>query len=76
VLGIPTILISQSQSVVLLPDGGTTMIGGIFVEQDRDNVDKVPALGDVPVVGNLFKRTSKARETREILFLITTRIVS
>ncbi|RPI27024.1 MAG: hypothetical protein EHM61_09835, partial [Acidobacteria bacterium] len=74
VLGIPTILISQSQSVVLLPDGGTTMIGGIFVETDRNNVDKVPGLGDVPVVGNLFKRTSKNRETREILFLITTRI--
>jgi len=76
VLGIPTILISQSQSVVLMPNGGTTMIGGIFVETDRKNVDKVPGLGDVPVVGNLFKRQSKGRDTREILFLITTRIRS
>ena len=74
VLGIPTILISQSQSVVLMPDGGTTMIGGIYVETDRKNVDKVPGVGDVPVIGNLFKRQSKGRDTREIIFLITTRI--
>jgi len=76
VLGIPTILISQSESVVLLPDGGTTMIGGIYVETERKNVDKVPGIGDVPVVGNLFKRQSKSRDTREIIFLITTRVRS
>ncbi len=74
VLGIPTILISQSESVVLLPDGGTTMIGGIYVETERKNTDKVPGFGDVPVVGNLFKRTSKSRDTREIIFLVTARI--
>jgi len=76
VQGIPSILISQSESVVLLPDGGTTMIGGIYVETERKNVDKVPGVGDLPVIGNLFKRTSKARDTREIIFLITTRIRS
>ncbi len=76
VLGIPTILISQSESVVLLPDGGTTMIGGIYVETERKNTDKVPGFGDVPVLGNLFKRTAKSRDTREIIFLITTRIRS
>ncbi len=74
VLGVPTILISQSESVVLLPDGGTTMIGGIYVETERKNTDKVPGVGDVPVIGNLFKRTTKARDTREIIFLVTTRI--
>jgi type IV pilus assembly protein PilQ len=74
VQGIPTILISQSQSVVLLPNGGTTLIGGTYVETDQKNVDKVPGIGDVPVLGNLFKRQSKSRDTREIIFLITTRI--
>lgn len=71
VLGIPTILTSESHTLVLVPDGGTTVIGGIFVETDRENQDKVPGLGDIPVVGNLFKRTTKSRETREILFFIT-----
>lgn len=74
VLGIPTILTSESQTTVLVPDGGTTVIGGIFVEIDRRNQEKVPGLGDIPLLGNLFKRDSKERETREILFFLTPRI--
>jgi type IV pilus assembly protein PilQ len=74
VLGIPTILTSESQTRVMVEDGGTTVIGGIFVETDRESRDKVPGLGDIPVVGNLFKRSGTERETREILFFITPRI--
>lgn len=74
VLGIPTILTSEAETQVLVPDGGTTVIGGIFVETDRNATDKVPGLGDVPVLGHLFKRTSKERETREILFFLTPKI--
>ncbi len=74
VLGIPTILTSESQTRVMVEDGGTTVIGGIFVEIDRESRDKVPGLGDIPVVGNLFKRSGTERETREILFFITPRI--
>jgi type IV pilus assembly protein PilQ len=74
VLGIPTILTSESQTRVMVSDGETTVIGGIFVETDRDSKNKVPGLGDIPVVGHLFKRDSKERETREILFFITPRI--
>ncbi len=74
VLGIPTILTSEAETRVLVPDGGTTVIGGIYVETDRNAVDKVPGLGDVPVLGHLFKRTSKERETREILFFLTPKI--
>lgn len=74
VLGIPTILTSESQTRVILQDGGTTVIGGIFVEIDRNQRDKVPGLGNIPVLGHLFKRTTKDRETREIIFFITPRI--
>lgn len=74
VLGIPTILTSESQTKVLVADGGTTVIGGIFVEIDQENQDKVPGLGSIPVLGNLFKREFTSRETREILFFITPRI--
>ncbi len=74
VLGIPVILTSESQTLVLVPDGGTTVIGGIFVEIDRNNQDKVPGLGDIPVFGNLFTHSTKTRETREMVFFITPRI--
>ena len=74
VLGIPTILTSESQTHVLVGDGETTVIGGIYVEQDRHSQDRVPGLGSIPVVGNLFKKSGKQRETREILFFITPRI--
>ncbi|HSR67087.1 MAG TPA: type IV pilus secretin PilQ [Acidobacteriota bacterium] len=74
VLGIPTILTSQAETLVLVADGGTTVIGGIFTETDREDIRKVPGLGSVPVLGNLFKSKSLERETREILFFITVRI--
>ncbi len=76
VLGIPIILVSETETMVMLPDGGTAVIGGIFVETDREQVNKVPGMGDVPLLGNLFKKTSKNRETREILFFLTTKIRS
>ena len=74
VLGIPTILTSESKTLVLVPDGGTTVIGGVFVETDRRQDNKVPGLGDIPVLGHLFKNSKKERDTREILFFITPRI--
>ena len=74
VLGIPTILTSEAETLVLVPDGGTTVIGGLLVETDRYSTNKVPVLGDIPIMGHLFKRKSKQRETREILFFLTPRI--
>ena len=75
VLGIPTILTSESETSVLVPDGGTTVIGGVFVEIDRRDQDKVPGLGDIPLLGHLFKRSASERETREILFFMPPRIL-
>jgi type IV pilus assembly protein PilQ len=74
VMGIPTILTSEAETHVLVPDGGTTVIGGIFVETDREAEDKVPGLGNIPILGHLFKKTSVERETREILFFLTPKI--
>ncbi|MBI2822848.1 MAG: type IV pilus secretin PilQ [Acidobacteria bacterium] len=76
VLGIPVILISESETRVLVDNGGTTVIGGIFVESDRNQSNRVPGLGSLPILGNLFKRQLRQRDTREILFFITTRIKS
>jgi len=74
VLGIPTILTSESTTRVMVHDGGTTVIGGIFVENNNETEDRVPGLGNIPVLGNLFKRSAITKETREILFFITPRI--
>ena len=74
VLGIPAIQTSESTTQVLVKDGGTTVIGGIYVQQESDSENRVPGLGKIPLIGNLFKSTSKSKDTREILFFITARI--
>ncbi len=74
VLGIPTILTSESQTVVLLPNAGTTVIGGIFLETEREQHQRVPGLSKIPIMGMLFRRSFQQRETQEILFFITARI--
>ncbi len=74
VQGIPTILTSESQTVVLIPHEGTAVIGGILLDIDRTLEQRVPGLSRIPVLGRLFRRDSQSRETREIIFFITPRI--
>ena len=50
------------------------MIGGILVDTDTINVRQVPGLGNLPVIGNLFKNTNTAKSTAELIFFITPRI--
>jgi type II secretory pathway component GspD/PulD (secretin) len=50
------------------------VIGGIYIESESQSEDRVPGLGRIPVLGNLFKTTSKIQDTREILFFITARV--
>lgn len=75
VMGIPTIYTSESQTKVIVPDGGTTVVGGTYVETTTDSENRVPGLGSLPVIGNLFKKSVKEKDTREILFFITTKII-
>ncbi|MEE8349141.1 MAG: type IV pilus secretin PilQ [Acidobacteriota bacterium] len=74
VLGIPAIRTSEAHTQVLVADGGTTVIGGIYIEQESESEDRVPGLGSIPLLGNLFKTTAKSQDTREILFFITARV--
>lgn len=60
---------------VMVQDGHTTVIGGIFVESETDGASGVPILMDIPVMGQLFKSTTKSKERRELLIFITPRIV-
>ncbi len=73
--GIPSIRTSESNTRVLVSDGGTTVIGGILIDSESNSEDKVPGLGSLPVVGNLFRRTSVSRSTQEVLFFVTPRII-
>ncbi len=63
------------QTHVLVEDGGTVVIGGIFELNEREDVTKVPVLGDIPVVGELFRQRTQTREKREMLVFITPRIL-
>ena len=74
VMGIPAIRTSEATTQVLVGDGGTTVIGGIYIESESQSEDRVPGLGRIPVLGNLFKTTSKIQDTREILVFITARV--
>jgi len=60
---------------VLVENGGTVVIGGIFSQDERNTTTKVPFFGDLPVLGNLFKNNSKTDNKTELLVFITPRIV-
>ncbi len=72
---IPSIRTSESSTRVLVSDGGTTVIGGILVDTESNSENKIPGLGSLPVVGNLFRRTAVTRSTQEVLFFVTPRII-
>ena len=64
------------QTKVLVENGGTVVIGGIFEQADREDVTKVPLLGDVPYLGNLFKTRTKSATKTELLIFLTPKVVS
>ncbi len=60
---------------VLVENGGTVVIGGIFSQDERNSTTKVPLFGDIPVLGHLFRNNSKTDNKTELLVFITPRIV-
>jgi type IV pilus assembly protein PilQ len=64
------------QTQVLVENGGTVVIGGIFEQNDRDNETKVPFLGDLPGVGNLFKQRTRSATKSELLVFITPKMLT
>jgi type IV pilus assembly protein PilQ len=61
---------------VLVENGGTIVLGGIFEETETVTVTKIPVLGDIPYLGMLFKDTAKTKNRDELLIFVTPRIVS
>ncbi|MBK6980378.1 MAG: type IV pilus secretin PilQ [Betaproteobacteria bacterium] len=72
---IPSIDTKKVTTQVLCDNGDTIVLGGIFEQTTRTTVEKVPLLGDFPVIGNLFKRTVKQDDKTELLIFVTPKIV-
>lgn len=72
----PSINTNELQTNVLVGDGETVVLGGIFDDIRANNYQKVPFLGDLPVIGNFFKNNSRTSNQAELLIFITPRIVN
>ncbi len=72
----PAIDTKQVRTQVLVENGGTVVIGGIFEQQDTENVNKVPVLGDLPGVGNLFKNRTRETRKTELLVFLTPKVIA
>jgi len=65
----------EAQTKVIVRDGGTAVIGGIYEVSNNQNQDRVPGLANIPVIGHLFKNRSRRDENEELMIFITPRIV-
>lgn len=74
-VGEPAVDIQGTSAHVLISNGATLMLGGVMVHNRQRNVAQVPLLGDVPMVGNLFRHTSIIKSDQELLFFITPKIL-
>lgn len=74
--GDPTILKREAETSLLIDDGHTAVIGGIYTRNTGSNVDQVPFFGDIPLLGVLFQRRRKRDDRSELLIFLTPRIVN
>ena len=72
--GVPGIDTQRMQTEVLVPDGGTTVMGGVLADTEGTTRQRTPGLASIPILGNLFKRKLVTRQNSEILFFITPHI--
>ncbi|MBN1871972.1 MAG: hypothetical protein JW800_05305 [Candidatus Omnitrophica bacterium] len=72
---IPVVSTSETETTVMVKDGTTIIIAGLIEDRDEKDSDKIPVLGDIPIVGNLFKNTSKGNtsipEKKELVVFLT-----
>lgn len=73
--GRPAIAIKELKTEVLVDDGDTAVLGGVYASEETFTQQRVPGLGSIPLLGYLFKNSSKAETTNELLVFITPRVV-
>ncbi len=72
----PAIDTKHIKTQILVENGGTVVIGGIFELNESETINKIPLLGDIPVMGNLFKNKKRTSEKKEMLVFITPKMIS
>ena len=72
----PPIKTATVETNVVVENGGTVVIGGVYITKKENVTEKVPLLGDIPFFGYLFKYQNDTGQRRELLFFITPRIIS
>jgi len=72
--GVPGIDTQRMQSEVLVPDGGTTVMGGVLADSETTQRQRTPGVASIPIIGNMFKRKLVTKDSTEILFFITPHI--
>jgi type IV pilus assembly protein PilQ len=72
---VPSIDTRSVETQVLVADGQTVVLGGIYETERRETINKVPWLGDIPIAGNLFKSRSVSDNKAELLIFVTPRIL-
>ena len=72
---VPIIAKRQVNTAVLVEDGQTVVIGGVYEFRSREDIAKVPFLGDLPVIGNLFRNKGKSKEKAELLIFVTPKVM-
>ena len=74
-VNVPSIDTRSLTATIMVGDGQTVVLGGILETEQRDNTKKVPLIGDIPVLGHLFKNTSKTNNKNELLIFVTPKVL-
>src|SRR5437667_2281906 len=73
--GVPALDTQAAETKVTVADGGTVVIGGVIISSQRVDIQEVPVIGSLPLIGNLFRRRSVTTSSQELLFFLTPRII-
>ncbi|HEX2082277.1 MAG TPA: type IV pilus secretin PilQ family protein, partial [Xanthomonadaceae bacterium] len=72
---VPTIAKREVNTAILVEDGQTVVVGGVYEFESRSDLSKVPFLGDIPVLGNLFKKRGRSKDKAELLIFVTPKVL-
>jgi len=72
---VPTIAKRQVNTAILVEDGQTVVVGGVYEFKDQSDLSKVPFLGDIPIIGNLFKKRGRSKNKAELLIFVTPKVL-
>jgi type IV pilus assembly protein PilQ len=73
--GTDKIATKRIDTQALLENGETVVIGGIYTQEDQSSISKVPILGDLPLIGYMFRKKSVREDRNELLIFLTPRII-